>query len=104
MAERPNEQFFKHQRESFEERQANARDGGALSSLFGAASSVFTGLPELEASPIASVLRDELLMHVTKYLVNIGQPAPNADVDIFMWATVHDSCVSHLPHVHEASL
>eukprot|EP00750_Incisomonas_marina_P020786 INCI4087.2.p1 GENE.INCI4087.2~~INCI4087.2.p1 ORF type:complete len:306 (+),score=40.86 INCI4087.2:212-1129(+) len=121
LADRPNEKFFQYQREAFEARQANAQGettgSGGLSSFFGSnggslSSRPFSGLPSFGAvdtkSPsVVTALRHEVLEHVQKYLSSLGQsPIDEQDPSfaMFMWATVHNSCVSHLPHVHEVSV
>eukprot|EP00750_Incisomonas_marina_P020785 INCI4087.1.p1 GENE.INCI4087.1~~INCI4087.1.p1 ORF type:complete len:311 (+),score=57.37 INCI4087.1:212-1144(+) len=121
LADRPNEKFFQYQREAFEARQANAQGettgSGGLSSFFGSnggslSSRPFSGLPSFGAvdtkSPsVVTALRHEVLEHVQKYLSSLGQsPIDEQDPSfaMFMWATVHNSCVSHLPHVHEDSM
>ena len=123
-AHRPNEQFFQYQREQFEQVHAQwsaavGSTSGGLASLFGGGGGTsvapFSGLGEVfERSPAIVALREELLGHVEKYVTSLGQQWPpstsggsgnnNDDghhVKMFMWATVHNSCTSHLPHIHE---
>ena len=76
-----------------------------------------TLLPALQHDPVVSALLSALAQLVDRYLAaadptgrhhddNDGEKN-NSDTllkrEIFMWATVHDSCMSHLHHVHENS-
>ena len=98
LAERPNERFFQFQRQQFEERSAAGSGSGFFG--LGAGNSALTGLDKFEANSLTVVLREEILGHVAKYLTSLGQAVPQ-DPKVFMWASVHSSCVGHLPHVHE---
>ena len=103
MSERPNEQFFQYQRTKWEESVAS-KEGGGLSSFFGSAASTppFSGLDSFAGDATATALRQEILQHVNTYLTSIGQTAVDqGNVNMFLWATVHDRCIGHLPHIHE---
>ena len=106
MSERPNEQFFQYQRTKWEESVAS-KEGGGLSSFFGSAASTppFSGLDSFAGDATATALRQEILQHVNTYLTSIGQTAVDqSNVNIFLWATVHDRCIGHLPHIHEVGV
>ncbi len=112
MALRPNEQFFQFQRQRFEREQQEHQQQQA--SFFGSGSASrgpFTGLgAAFESLPAARALRIEVMRHVNRYLAALGHQQQQQqqqqqladDAVMFMWATVHDSCVGHLPHVHQA--
>ena len=57
----------------------------------------------LEDSPFAQRLKSTIWERASVYMSRLGRGSVNAS-KLFLWATACESCISHLPHVHEDSL
>ena len=57
----------------------------------------------LEESPFAKRLKSTIWERASVYMSRLGRGSLNAS-ELFLWATACESCISHLPHVHEDSL
>ena len=57
----------------------------------------------LEDSPFAQRLKATIWERASIYMSRLGRGNVNAS-KLFLWATACESCISHLPHVHEDSL
>jgi hypothetical protein len=58
----------------------------------------------LEKSPYAKRLRATIWERASVYMSRLGRGNVNASGELFLWATACETCISHLPHVHEDSL